>query len=542
VLFGNGSGSFERAEALQYEDEPSNPLGFAVRDFDGDGRPDIALIARDARLDVLLTNKAVSRAVPFALSLQAKATQFEYGRSTLFTATLSDTRWYHEALVRFETADRVLGIASTSRRQVFPAMLVAAFGLSTQSVRATALRTSLFAEMTATPLGINVQRAQTTVSIYGLKNPVQTNETLQVIVKIDGTWSDAGFRNATGSVVVSEGATILFTVPIRPNDGTTAVEVTLPAGSHTLTAEYAGDDFYHGASASYEQVVTRPIATVTLTGTPASPVEAGTAVTLTATLLFSDATGIITFKDQTPTTLPSVVGTAPIANGSASLTLNLSGGSHRFTAVYAGDAKYLGATSAQKTWVATQAFSVGPTVSALEVLPDSYTVAIWTPVTGAVGYDVELSVGGSAFTKVGTTTSQTNWSDDSIVIQPWTTCVYRVTARNANGNLSPSGMDAVTIARYTDVSLTGQLIKAQHLLELAAAVNAFRTAMHLAPFTYSAPPAQGGVIRAATLQELRTALRQARTALGQTTAFTNESPAGVVVQKVHLQELRDALK
>ena len=84
-------------------------------------------------------------------------------------------------------------------------------------------------------------------------------------------------------------------------------------------------------------------------------------------------------------------------------------------------------------------------------------------------------------------------------------------------------------------------IKAIHITELQNAINALRVAAGLSTTTFSAP---NGVISAAHLNSLRTAIIQARSAFGMATPLTDPAiTAGVTpIRAVHLQELRNGVR
>ncbi|MGH6876834.1 MAG: Ig-like domain-containing protein, partial [Rhizomicrobium sp.] len=92
-----------------------------------------------------------------------------------------------------------------------------------------------------------------------------------------------------------------------------------------------------------------------LSASPTSPQVQGTAVTLTAIIkkttgaLATSATGTMNFNDRHSTgasTVTTVVGTAPVSGGTASLTIStLPRGSNSLTATFSGDSSYKGSTS-----------------------------------------------------------------------------------------------------------------------------------------------------------------------------------------------------
>jgi lysophospholipase L1-like esterase len=80
-----------------------------------------------------------------------------------------------------------------------------------------------------------------------------------------------------------------------------------------------------------------------------NPSDEGEAVTLTATVSPSTATGTVTFKDSSTT-----IGTATLGQGSGVLTVsNLSAGTHTLRAVYGGNSTFSGSTSLAVSQVVT---------------------------------------------------------------------------------------------------------------------------------------------------------------------------------------------
>src|SRR5262249_42367198 len=110
-------------------------------------------------------------------------------------------------------------------------------------------------------------------------------------------------------------------------------------GTHSLTAEYSGDETYATGSGSATLVITKGMPTITLTSSQ-NPSAVGTNVTFTAATA-PGATGSIEFLDGTT---PS--GTGAIANGQATFTTStLTQGTHVLKATYVGDTNYAAAAS-----------------------------------------------------------------------------------------------------------------------------------------------------------------------------------------------------
>ena len=149
----------------------------------------------------------------------------------------------------------------------------------------------------------------------------------------------------TGSVIFLSGSAQLGTVAVG-NDGTASFSTTqLTPGAHTITVAYAGDSNYLAStSTGVQQTVQLAAPTLTLSA-PASAVDAGTTVQLTAAFSTPGITptGTISLLDGT-----MVIGTDTIsAAGSFTFTTSqLAIGPHTFTARYSGDSNNTTVTSA----------------------------------------------------------------------------------------------------------------------------------------------------------------------------------------------------
>ncbi len=125
----------------------------------------------------------------------------------------------------------------------------------------------------------------------------------------------------------------------------------LPVGTTIVEAVYSGDTNFSGSTSNtVSQVVTAPTATTTALGSAPNPSGLGKPVTLTATVTRSSGTaaptGIVSFYLGTPTGTHSLLGTATLTLGKATLvTSSLPAGTESLYAVYSGDTNFETSTS-----------------------------------------------------------------------------------------------------------------------------------------------------------------------------------------------------
>ncbi|WP_005034643.1 Ig-like domain repeat protein [Holophaga foetida] len=250
----------------------------------------------------------------------------------------------------------------------------------------------------------NAASTSAAVSETVMAVPTTTTTTLTTTLPSNGTAVTVGasvtltatIAGATPSGIVSFYAGSLFLGSARVSGGTAALAtMAIPGGSQSLTALYSGDG---GNSSSLSAVktltVTPATATVTLssssptssssstgTGSSSPTAQQGTPVVLTAKVTGSTAlrpSGTMTFYNGS-----TVLGTASVVNGMASLTVsNLPVGPDSLKAVYGGDASNLTCTSAVVTETITA--SLASSVTALSASTSTYSGgALTATVTGS---------------------------------------------------------------------------------------------------------------------------------------------------------------
>ncbi|MEO8153474.1 MAG: Ig-like domain repeat protein, partial [Rhizobacter sp.] len=137
---------------------------------------------------------------------------------------------------------------------------------------------------------------------------------------------------ATGSVTFQDGGTTLGTASLNGGVATFSTTFAL-AGSHSLTAQYAGNGGYSAStSAPLSQDIGMSASATVLSATP-NPAVMGQGVTLTASVSGNAPSGSVTFRDGA-----TVLGTVALNAGMASLATSFSSaGPHSLSASYGGD-------------------------------------------------------------------------------------------------------------------------------------------------------------------------------------------------------------
>jgi uncharacterized protein (TIGR03437 family) len=214
------------------------------------------------------------------------------------------------------------------------------------------------------------------ISLTSSVNPSSLGQAVTFTVSVSASGPNAG---PSGSVQFLDGAKLLGSVNLSGASASYAT-ATLDGGSHTIVAQYSGDNTFPAAQASYGQFV-NAAATLSLAAAPAASVY-GQPVVLTATVGpttappgFAPPTGQVSF---------STGGASPLASGTASVTVtNLPVGTDSITAQYNGDSAWPSASGAGSVTV-TQA-STTAALSLTMVSGQLALVAVVTPVAPGAG-------------------------------------------------------------------------------------------------------------------------------------------------------------
>ena len=150
-----------------------------------------------------------------------------------------------------------------------------------------------------------------------------------------------------GTVFFRDGNTLLGSAPLDAA-GRATIPVSLGIGTHALTASFSGTTGFADSTSAAAAVTVNPAATTVALRSSVNPAVTGQAVTFTATVAAvapgaGTPTGTVTFKDGNV-----VLGTVAVGTGgTATFTTSFAAaGGHAITAVYSGDANFVGSSQA----------------------------------------------------------------------------------------------------------------------------------------------------------------------------------------------------
>ncbi len=215
-----------------------------------------------------------------------------------------------------------------------------------------------------------------TTTLASSLNPAVVGQTVTftaVVAAATGTVAPTG--NATFSI---DGAA---TIVALDSTGHAALSTSsLSVGPHAITVAYSGDTTFAGSGATLAETISASAGTATtLSVSPASPVAAGTAVTLTADVTAAGvpvSPGLVTFCDASAASCENaaVLGTGQLtASGTATLRFVPGIGTHSYAAVFNGTVAAAGSTSTAQPLIVTGLYPTTATITATGA-PGNYTL------------------------------------------------------------------------------------------------------------------------------------------------------------------------
>jgi hypothetical protein len=228
----------------------------------------------------------------------------------------------------------------------------------------------------------------TSTTLVGSKNPSFYGQ----VVTYTATTSGGG--TPTGTISFYDGAINMGSAALV--SGHAALNLTLPAGSHSITAVYNPNVPWTTSTSAPLVVTVNKASTFGGVTSSKNPSPFGGMVTFTAKIQSAGGTpaGWVTFKDGASPLSPAVMLSGGVATFSTS---TLTVGAHSITAVYAATANFLGSVSPVLTEIVTKASSTTSlAASANPVMVGVFVTYTATVTPGAATGSVTFKEGNTA--------------------------------------------------------------------------------------------------------------------------------------------------
>jgi Bacterial Ig-like domain (group 3)/FG-GAP-like repeat len=361
VLLGHGNGTFARplVFAASGQDLTFTPSSIAVGDVNGDGRSDLVinLIGGEdsvvSQLGVLLGNGNGTFQAPI---LQSPGTTGGDGDVALgdfnndgrLDAAVGGQAALPDGLtVSTGNGDGTFGVPFQSPQR-FSTGGNDPFGVAAADLNGDGLLDLVAANTSSGTVGV-LLNTSTPVTNAATTTTLSTSTATAVFGQIETLTATVSSQAGTpiGTVFFRDGNTLLGSAPLDAA-GKATIPTSLGIGNHALTAFFSGTIGFADSTSAATAVTVSPAATTVALASSLNPAATGRAVTFTATVAAvapggGTPTGTVTFKDGNV-----VLGTVAVGTGGAATftTSFAAAGGHAITAVYSGDAAFVGSSQA----------------------------------------------------------------------------------------------------------------------------------------------------------------------------------------------------
>jgi hypothetical protein len=349
-------------------------------------------------------------------SLSSSSSSFTYGNTVTLTATVSATAGTPTGSVTFKdgatslgTAPVVAGVATHPTNKILAGnrSLTAVYGGNLD-----------YNSSTSPVTAVTVAKATTSIV---LSAPAPNPSTYLQIVTLTATITSPTTTPA-GSLTLKDGAKTVLSLAIPVNGIVTFQTKALLAGTHSLTAVYAGSANVAASTSNAVSQVVNPLPTATtLAPATVAPIVYGQTLTFTATVTAAGATptGVVAFQDGATIVKKNLVGGVATWTPATPLVV----GSHSIAAAFLGSANFMASTAPGATAVSvSQAVTTTSLTSTAANINYGQTVTFTatvtsptlTPVVGTVTFkngavdlkaNVKLTAGVATFTTLATQTA-----------------------------------------------------------------------------------------------------------------------------------------
>jgi Bacterial Ig-like domain (group 3)/FG-GAP-like repeat len=326
----------------------ASPASIVTGDFNGDGKADLALAnANDSTVTVLLGDGTGS----FTASPQSPFANFNAPETLAVLDFEGDGL---QGLAAGNVGGGTVSLREQTVAQEANATLspVTVYGGGTHLIKASYGGDSKYTASSSSTVSVTGVFITTTGAVTASPGAsVLAGATAQLTDTITPSTQDN--YTATGTVTFKDGSATVGTGSLSHGQAVVSANA-LAIGAHTITAVYPGDTNFSGnTSAAFTLTVAKASSTTALTSS-ANPVIVTGAITFTASISSSGSpTGTVNFYDGT-----TLLGSGAVQAGKASYTTSaLAAGTHTITATYTGDTGNSSSTSAALSEV-VQDFSI----------------------------------------------------------------------------------------------------------------------------------------------------------------------------------------
>ncbi len=266
-----------------------------------------------------------------------------YGQSVALTSTVSAAAsgfGTPTGTVTFTDGDETLGTANLIAGVA--TLNVTDLAVGDHWITATYNNDASFVTSSSDAEYVPVYQATSAVEVSTDNSGPGSGQSFNVTATVTAVAPGAGVP--TGTVTfLDENGNVLGGGPATLVDGVASMPVSLGDGSHTITAQYGGDEDFTDGVGNLALTVGSTGTAVTVTSSDAAPVF-GEPFTVTATVNGGAAgapvaTGTVTFTDENGNVLGG--GAVTLVDGVASVSVSsLAVGAHTITAAYSGDGNY----------------------------------------------------------------------------------------------------------------------------------------------------------------------------------------------------------
>jgi hypothetical protein len=261
-------------------------------------------------------------------SISSTTNSVIYGQTVTFTATVQGAHGTPSGLVRFLDGTNVLGTGTLTSDGI-STLSISTLSVGTHAITATYGATLNSASSTSAVLNEVIQPAQvtTTTTLASSTNPATSGQTITFTATVVKTPQSP--QIPTGAVTLLDGSVVLETKAMDSTGSATFSTSALDAGSHDVTASYAGDATTKGSvsAAMVEIVSPSQTASPASFAISAAPVTVKVGQMASVMVKISPANGFNQPVQLGCTNLPSestcTFGSAMIRAGGGSTTLQL---------------------------------------------------------------------------------------------------------------------------------------------------------------------------------------------------------------------------